>query len=171
MGSPYAPKRRVGGVGELKHELSSFRAGDVVGLLRISRRQLHYWARTDLVRPSARTPGGHSRYSFEDLVALKTAKRLIDAGVSLQRIRTSIRRLRTLLPSVSRPLVELVLVTTGDVVLAFHQGSAVDAISGQEWMFPVAQFQREVEAWRRSGREAQPNAAEAAQETAWERRA
>ncbi len=123
------------------------------------------------MRPSARTPGGHSRYSFEDLVALKTAKRLIDAGVSLQRIRASIRRLRTLLPSVSRPLVELVLVTTGDVVLAFHQGSAVDAISGQEWMFPVAQFQREVEAWQRGGLAAQPNAAGAAQETAWERRA
>lgn len=146
-----------------------FRAGDVVALLRLSRRQLHYWAHTNLVRPSARTPGGHSRYSFEDLVALKTAKRLIDAGVSLQRIRTSIERLRRLLPSVRHPLSELVLVTTGDVVLAFHEGSAVEAISGQEWMFPVARLEREVRAWRAG--EPSPRAGAEPCEAAWERTA
>jgi hypothetical protein len=27
---------------------------------------------------------------------------------------------------------------------------AFDAISGQEWVFEVAEFQREVDAWRRS---------------------
>jgi DNA-binding transcriptional MerR regulator len=142
-----------------------FRAGDVVALLRLSRRQLHYWASTNRVRPSARTPGGHSRYSFEGLVALKTAKRLIDAGVSLQRIRNSIERLRLLLPRVRHPLTELVLVTTGDVVLAFHQGSAVEAISGQEWMFPVAKLEREVRAWRAG--ELAPRDAADSSEGAW----
>ena len=119
-------------------------------ILAISRRQLQYWAQTDLIVPSARTPGGHSRYTFEDLVALKAAKRLIDAGVSVQRIRSSIRALRRILPTVRRPLAELVLVATGDVVLAFRDGTAFDAISGQEWVFEVARFQREVDAWRRS---------------------
>jgi hypothetical protein len=51
---------------------------------------------------------------------------------------------------VSRPLAELVLVATGDVVLAFRDGIAFEAVSGQEWVFEVARFQREVEAWRRS---------------------
>ena len=37
---------------------------------------------------------------------------------------------------------------TGDVVLAFRDGTAFDAISGQEWVFEVADFEREVEAWR-----------------------
>jgi DNA-binding transcriptional MerR regulator len=128
----------------------SFRTGDVVQILGISRRQLQYWALTGLVAPSSVTPGGHGRYSFEDLVALKTAKRLIDAGVSVQRIRSSILALQRLLPNVQRPLAELVLVATGDVVLAFHDGAAFDAISGQEWVFEVARFQREVEAWKRS---------------------
>lgn len=123
---------------------------DVVEIVRISRRQLQYWAQTDLIAPSAKTPGGHGRYTFEDLVALKAAKRLIDAGVSVQRIRKSIRALRTLLPTVKRPLAELVLVATGDVVLAFRNGTAFDAISGQEWVFEVAKFQREIEAWKRS---------------------
>ena len=54
-----------------------FRAGDVVEIVEVSRRQLQYWSQTDLIRPSARTPGGHSRYTFSDLVALKAAKRLI----------------------------------------------------------------------------------------------
>ena len=127
-----------------------FRASDVVQIVDISRRQLQYWAQTDLIRPSARTPGGHGRYTFEDLVALKASKRLIDAGVSVQRIRKSIRALRKMLPTVERPLAELILVATGDVVLAFKDGTAFDAISGQQWVFEVARFKREVEAWRRS---------------------
>ena len=128
----------------------AFRTGDVVEILGISRRQLQYWAQTGLVAPSHQTPGGHGRYSFEDLVALKAAKRLIDAGVSVQRIRSSILALQKLLPNVKRPLAEMVLVATGDVVLAFRDGAAFDAISGQEWVFEVARFQREVEAWKRS---------------------
>ena len=124
-----------------------YSAGDVVRLIGVSRRQLHYWAETDLIRPRRRTPGGHARYAFEDLVALKTAKRLIDAGVSLQRIRSSIRALRQLLPQVERPLAEIVLVATGDVVLAFHDGTAFDAATGQEWVFEIAQLKREVDAF------------------------
>ncbi len=125
----------------------SFRVGDVSKIVGISRRQLQYWDETDLVRPGARTPGGHARYAFEDLVALKTAKRLIDAGVSVQRIRKSIRALRDILPAVKRPLAEVVLVATGDVVLAFKDGTAFDAVSGQEWVFEIAQLQREVDAY------------------------
>ena len=124
-----------------------FRVGDVSKIVGISRRQLQYWDETDLVRPGARTPGGHARYAFEDLVALKTAKRLIDAGVSVQRIRKSIRALRDILPAVERPLAEVVLVATGDVVLAFKDGTAFDAVSGQEWVFEIAQLQREVDAY------------------------
>jgi DNA-binding transcriptional MerR regulator len=123
---------------------------DVVEILQISRRQLQYWAQTDLISPSAKTRGGHGRYTFADLVALKAAKRLIDSGVSVQRIRKSIRALRRILPTVERPLAELVLVATGDVVLAFRNGTAFDAVSGQEWVFEVAQFQRELDEWKRS---------------------
>ena len=125
-----------------------YRVGDVAKIIGISRRQLQYWDETDLVRPVSRTPGGHARYAFEDLVALKTSKRLIDAGVSVQRIRKSIRALRDILPAVERPLAEVVLVATGDVVLAFKDGTAFDAVSGQEWVFEIAQLQREVDAYR-----------------------
>ena len=128
-----------------------YRTREVVEILGISRRQLQYWAQTDLVAPSVHTPGGHGRYTFQDLVALKAAKRLIDVGVSVQRIRKSVGALRQILPTVRRPLAELVLVATGDVVLAIHDDAAFEVVSGQEWIFEVAHFQREVESWRRSG--------------------
>jgi len=147
--------RTVGTLGifgavEMDSVRDCFRTRDVVDLLKISRRQLQYWAQTGLVEPSVKTPGGHGRYTFEDLVALKAAKRLIDSGVSVQRIRSSIAALRKILPTVNRPLAELVLVATGDVVLVFRDNTAFDAVSGQEWVFEVAKFDREVEAWRRS---------------------
>ena len=127
---------------------SLYRTREVVALLGISRRQLQYWAQTDLVVPSVKTQGGHHRYSFEDLVALKATKQLIDAGISVQKIRKSIATLRGILPTVERPLSELVLVATGDVVLIFLEGTAFEAVSGQEWVFEVAQFQRDVESWK-----------------------
>ena len=145
-----------GSRGQTGEKSDFFRTRDVVDMLGISRRQLQYWATTDLVLPSATTPGGHRRYSFTDLVALKAAKRLIDAGVSVQRIRATIQALRKTLPSVEHPLSELVLVATGDVVLVFRDGTAFEAVSGQEWVFEVASFQREVRAWQQA-LEAQPH--------------
>ncbi len=132
------------------HALRFYRTRDVVDLLGISRRQLQYWAQTELVAPTHKTRGGHRRYSFEDLVALKAAKRLIDAGVSVQRIRKSIRALRKTLPSVASPLSQLVLVATGDVVLVFRDGTAFEAISGQEWIFKVSEFRKEIERWEQT---------------------
>ncbi len=127
-----------------------FRSSEAASLLGLSRRQLLYWAQTGLVRPSHTTPGGHLRYGFRDLVALKAAKRLIDAGISVQRIRSSLRALELALPHVRSPLAELVLVATGDVVLAIHRGEAFEALSGQEWVLDVAEFQREFDHWRAS---------------------
>jgi DNA-binding transcriptional MerR regulator len=125
-----------------------FRSGEVTQVLGVSRRQLQYWARTGLVRPSGRTPGGHHRWCFRDLVALKTAKRLIDSGVSVQRIRRSIEALQRALPNVRHPLAELVLVATGDVVIVLHEGTAFEAATGQEWVFEIAAFRRELERWQ-----------------------
>ena len=127
-----------------------FQTKDVVQVLGVSRRQLQYWSQTDLVVPSAKTPGGHARYTLGDLVSLKAAKTLIDAGVSVQRIRKSIRALQRILPTVRRPLAELLLVATGDVVLAFKNGTVFEAVSGQEWIIDVARFQRDLDAWRDS---------------------
>jgi DNA-binding transcriptional MerR regulator len=78
-------------------EGEGYRIPDVQKIVGISYRQLDYWARTGLVRPSIRDAGGSGTqrlYSFEDLVVLRTIKKLLDAGVSLQRIRKAIGFLR-----------------------------------------------------------------------------
>lgn len=72
---------------------AGFRGPQVCKIVGITYRQLDYWARTDLVTPSiqdARGSGSQRLYSFEDLVDLKLVKKLLDAGVSLQRVREAI---------------------------------------------------------------------------------
>ena len=74
-----------------------FRGPQVCKIVGITYRQLDYWARTDLIRPSiadARGSGTQRRYSYRDLVELKVIKSLLDAGVSLQLARKAIEYLR-----------------------------------------------------------------------------
>ena len=63
----------------------------------ISYRQLDYWARTGLVVPTIRGAAGSGSqrlYGFRDILVLKIVKRLLDAGVSLQNIRSAVSHLR-----------------------------------------------------------------------------
>ncbi len=60
---------------------------EIVG---ITYRQLDYWARTDLIRPSltdASGSGSRRRYSYRDLLELKVVKNLLDAGIRLEQVR------------------------------------------------------------------------------------
>lgn len=73
---------------------SGTQTAKVVG---ISYRQLDYWARTDLIRPSlsdASGSGSRRRYSYLDLLELKTIKKLLDAGIKLEQVRKVFSYLR-----------------------------------------------------------------------------
>jgi DNA-binding transcriptional MerR regulator len=74
-----------------------FRGPQVCHIVGITYRQLDYWARTDLLRPSisdARGSGTQRIYSYTDLLQLKVIKQLLDAGVSLRHTRKAIECLR-----------------------------------------------------------------------------
>lgn len=63
----------------------------------ISYRQLDYWARTDLVRPSladAAGSGSRRSYSYRDLLELRVIKSLLDAGIKLESVRRAFTYLR-----------------------------------------------------------------------------
>ncbi|CAN5156413.1 hypothetical protein BH24ACT1_BH24ACT1_00690 [soil metagenome] len=78
-------------------ESEGFRGPQVCLIVGITYRQLDYWARTDLLRPSitdARGSGSQRRYSYNDLLELKVIKNLLDAGISLRSARTAIEYLR-----------------------------------------------------------------------------
>ncbi|HZG06178.1 MAG TPA: MerR family transcriptional regulator [Streptomyces sp.] len=105
----------------------------------ITYRQLDYWARTGLVEPSIRPAYGSGTqrlYSFRDVVVLKIVKRLLDAGVSLQNIRTAVKHLR------SRGLGDLAQMTLMSDGATVYECSSpdevVDLLQGGQGVFGIA---------------------------------
>jgi len=105
----------------------------------ITYRQLDYWARTGLVVPEVRSASGSGSqrlYSFRDILILKVIKRLIDAGISLQQIRTAIEHLR------ARGVQDLTQVTLmSDGVSVFECTSddeVIDLLRGGQGVFGIA---------------------------------
>lgn len=73
---------------------SGKRTAEIVG---ITYRQLDYWARTDLIRPSAADASGSGtrrRYTYQDLLELKVIKSLLDSGIRLESVREVFAYLR-----------------------------------------------------------------------------
>ncbi len=111
---------------------SGRKSAEVVG---ISYRQLDYWARTDLVRPSladAAGSGSRRRYSYRDLLELKVIKQLLDAGLKLESVREVFSYLRDQLGAdiTSANLVingkNSVVVASGDELIdVLNQGQGV----------------------------------------------
>ena len=105
----------------------------------ITYRQLDYWARTNLVKPSirnARGSGSQRLYSFKDVLVLKIVKRLLDTGISLQNIRLAVDSLRE---RGINDIAEITLVSDGMSVYECHSNEQViDLLSGGQGVFGVA---------------------------------
>ena len=115
-----------------------FRGPQVCALVGITYRQLDYWARTGLLRPSiadARGSGTQRLYSYTDVVELKVIKQLLDAGISLQRARRAVDCLRDGLGA-DLAAANLVLVGT-DSVLANGDGEVVDLLKGGQGVLNI----------------------------------
>jgi DNA-binding transcriptional MerR regulator len=77
--------------------MEGFTAKQVVALTGVPYKRLDSWANSGFLMPSlAEADGTGSRrlYSFQDLIALRTAKILRDAGISLQGLRKVMHFLR-----------------------------------------------------------------------------
>lgn len=123
-----------------------FRGPHVCVLVGITYRQLDYWARTGLLRPSiadARGSGTQRRYSYTDLLELKVIKQLLDAGISLQRARRAVECLRDGLGA-DLASANLVLVGTGSV-LAHSDGEVVDLLKGGQGVLNIVPLSGVVE--------------------------
>lgn len=128
-------------VGPDAGENGGFRAPQVCKLVGITYRQLDYWARTKLIRPSVQpaTGSGSQRlYSFSDIIQLKVVKRLLDAGMSLKRIRQAIEILRVQLESDS-PLADVTLLSDGATIYAAASAEeVVDVFQRGQGVFGIA---------------------------------
>jgi len=105
----------------------------------ITYRQLDYWARTGLVEPTVREAAGsgtHRLYSFRDILVLKIVKKLLDAGISLQNIRTAIATLRD---RGVEDLVQITLMSDGTTVYeCTSTDEVVDLLQGGQAVFAIA---------------------------------
>lgn len=120
---------------------AGYRAPQVCNLVGITYRQLDYWARTGLLRPSiksAQGSGSQRRYSFTDVVQLKVVKRLLDAGMSLKKIRQAMQILVLQLQS-DQPLVDVTLLSDGQTIYAAHSADeVVDVFRRGQGVFGIA---------------------------------
>ena len=121
--------------------IDGYRAPQVCTLVGISYRQLDYWARTGLITPSVQEASGSGSqrlYSFSDVVQLKVVKRLLDAGMSLKKIRKAMEILSVELASES-PLTDVTLLSDGITIYAAHSASeVVDVFKGGQGVFGIA---------------------------------
>jgi DNA-binding transcriptional MerR regulator len=121
---------------------------DVCAAAAITYRQLEHWARTGLVEPSVRAPHGSGPpclYSFRDILVLKTVKRLLNTGISLQQIRAAVQHLRV---HGTADLAEVTLMSDGvDVYECTSADEIVDLLAVGQGVFGIAlgRVWREVE--------------------------
>jgi DNA-binding transcriptional MerR regulator len=125
----------------VKEQDVGYRAPQVCGLVGITYRQLDYWARTGLIKPSiqsAQGSGTQRRYSFTDIVQLKVVKRLLDAGMSLKKIRSAMQILAEQLAS-NNPLNDVTLLSDGATIFAAHSpDEVVDVFQRGQGVFGIA---------------------------------
>jgi len=95
-----------------------FTAAQAARLTGCSLSQLSSWERTGLVVPPTDRMHG---YSFQDLVAIRVVASLLDAGISLARIRRAVHYL----VESGEDVASLALVTDGDTVWACRDDSEI----------------------------------------------
>jgi len=126
------------GMSDPVRDEDGFRGPQVCALIGITYRQLDYWARTGLLRPSiadARGSGSQRVYSYTDVVELKVIKQLLDAGISLQRARRAVECLRD---GLGADLASSNLVLVGsNSVLAHSDGEVVDLLKGGQGVLNI----------------------------------
>ncbi len=116
----------------------SFRISEVSRVVGATHRQLDYWDKTGLVKPSLRpTSGRGSRrlYSIEDIFELKILVRLLDSSLPLQRIRSSFRFIR----GQSKNLASFLVMTDGKTVYFYEDENVlVDTLKQGQTVLRIA---------------------------------
>ncbi len=115
-----------------------YRGPAVCKIVGISYRQLDYWTTTGLITPSVRKSegsGSQRLYAFDDIVQLRVIKSLLDAGVSLQRIRAALDFVR----QEGLNLRNLTLLSDGSKVYALDDNQQViDLLGRGQGVFAIA---------------------------------
>jgi len=135
-GGRVAQRRELGSTEDLALRASSrepvtdvFTCGEIARLLGTTTTRLRTLDRAG-ISPTARKMGRRA-YSFADLIALRTALGLLERKVRLRDVTRAIDALKRNLPRVSRPLVELRIVSDGRRVVVHTNDGAFEPLTGQ----------------------------------------
>jgi len=113
---------------------SGKKAAEIVG---ITYRQIDYWARTDLIRPSscdAAGSGSRRIYSYRDLLELRVIKTLLDAGIKLESVRDVFKYLRN---HVDSEIAAAHIVISGQSVVLCQGDQLVDVLRNGQGVLNV----------------------------------
>ena len=107
-----------------------FSRRETAKLLGVSESQLRFLERENVVSPSARR-GNKGVYTFQDLIALRATRELLDHKIRLKDVARAIGALRAALPRVTRPLQELRIVGDGRRVVVRSDLGTFEPLTGQ----------------------------------------
>ncbi|MCC6903674.1 MAG: MerR family transcriptional regulator, partial [Polyangiaceae bacterium] len=107
-----------------------FTQSEIARLLTITPTRLRTLDKTGVVAPTGRRRGRRA-YTFSDLIALRTAKALLDQHVRLRDVTRAVGVLKRTLPRVARPLAELRIVSDGQRVVVRSQDGSFEPLTGQ----------------------------------------
>ncbi|RZO74646.1 MAG: MerR family transcriptional regulator, partial [OM182 bacterium] len=109
--------------------MKGYSTNNVAELLGINSETIREIARSGVLDPE-RTGGNHYRFSFQDIVILRTAKELLDAGVRKARLNKSLLELKQRLPA-ERSLSSMRIAGDGGAVVICQDEQMYNAESGQ----------------------------------------
>lgn len=107
----------------------SYSTADVARLLGLSVRQVQSFVKSGFLEP-ARDGDGAARFSFQDVVLLRTAQGLVGARIAPARVRRALARLREQLPD-GRPLTGVAIAAEGKRIVVRDGGAQWNPESGQ----------------------------------------
>jgi len=110
-----------------------FTRAEISRLLGVTPGRLRSLDKAGIVSPSGRRRGRRA-YTFQDLIALRTAQTLLRERVRLRDVSRAVAALKNTLPKVARPLAELRVVSDGRTVVVRTSGGAFEPVTGQTVM-------------------------------------
>lgn len=108
-----------------------FTSQHIESIFGVNRKVLSYWKKIGLITPSELTNGGHARYTFSDLVAIKAIISLQDAGISTNQIKKSVLALKKEFPNVHNVLAEKSLYVVGKEIIVADSAAGFNPVSKQ----------------------------------------
>ena len=109
--------------------MSGYGAREVAKMLGLSVGQVRSYVRAGFLEPE-RGPRGALRFSFQDLVLLRTAQGLVSARIAPRRVRSALRKLKEQLPG-GRPLRAVHIHAEGDRIVVGDGRAQWSPESGQ----------------------------------------